>query len=283
MRGVPRSVRLAMGLRKPRPDFVPGWDLAGRVVRVGKNVSRLAQGDPVFGGCHGALAEYACGKEGAFVLKPTNLTFHQAAAVPTAGATALRGLRDVGKLQAGQTVLINGASGGVGTFAVQLAKWLGADVTGVCSSGNTGLVLSLGADHVIDYTEEDFTQSGHRYDLILDNVGGRPFSDYRRALTPIGRLIPNTGDAGFGYAVEGVVLSAFLRHKARPFLGTPTSEDLDVLKGLLASGVLKSIVDRTYPIRETPEAIRYIGAGHARGKVVITLKGLRDHVVGDED
>jgi NADPH:quinone reductase-like Zn-dependent oxidoreductase len=271
MRGVPTTVRLVVGLGRPRQDFVPGCDLAGRVAAVGKNVMRLQKGDEVFGSCSGTCAEYACAKEDKFVPKPVNLTFEQAAAVPTAAATALRGLRDAGKLQAGQMVLINGASGGVGTFAVQIAKWLGAEVTGVCSTGNTALVRSLGADHVIDYTKEDFTLSGQRYDLILDNVGGHSFSDYRRALTANGRLLPNTANAGMGYVIEALVLSALLRRQARPFLGTPTNKDLVVLKGLLESGVVTPIVDRTYSLSETPQAIGYIGAGHARGKVVITL------------
>jgi NADPH:quinone reductase-like Zn-dependent oxidoreductase len=158
---------------------------------------------------------------------------------------------------------------------VQIAKWLGAEVTGVCSSGNTELVSSLGADHVIDYTEVDFTQTGQRYDLIFDNVGGRPFSDYRRALAPDGRLLPNTGNAGIGYALEGVILSAFLRRKAHPFHGAPTSDDLRVLKGLLESGLLKPVVDKTYSLDQTPKAIAQMGSGHARGKVVITLTGSR--------
>lgn len=282
MRGMPASVRLAIGWGKPRPDFVPGRDLAGRVVAAGTGVSRLQKGDAVFGTCYGACAEYACAEEGKFVSKPENLTFGEAAAVPTAAATALRGLRDVGKVRAGQRVLINGASGGVGTFAVQIAKWLGAEVTGVCSSRNTELVSSLGADHVIDYTEVDFTQTGQRYDLVLDNVGGRPLSDYRRALTPTGRLLPNTGNAGIGYAVEGVILSTFLRHKAHPFHGAPTSDDLHVLKGLLESGLLKPIIDRTYSFDQTPKAMAQMGSGHARGKVVITLKSSRSKLAGDE-
>ncbi len=271
MRGVPAAVRLAVGLGKPRPDFVPGFDVAGRVVAVGKNVTRLQKGDEVFGACSGACAEYVCAKEDKFVLKPANLTFEQAAAVPTAAATALRGLRDVGKLRPGQKVLVNGASGGVGTFAVQIAKWLGADVTGVCSAKNVELVRSLGAEHVIDYTQQDFTQAGRLYDLILDNVGGQPFSAYRRVLTPRGTLLPNTGHAGMSYVVEAFVLSTFLRRQARPFLGTPTNADLVLLKGLLESGDLTPVIDRTYPLEETAEAIGHIGAGHARGKVVITV------------
>ena len=271
MRGVPAAVRFVVGLGKPRDNFVPGWDLAGRVAAVGRNVTSLQRGDEVFGACNGACAEYACAKEEKFAPKPVNLTFEQAAAVPTAAATALRGLRDAGKLRPGQRVLINGASGGVGTFAVQIAKSLGAEVTGVCSTGNLDLVRSLGADHVIDYTQEDFTQSGLLYDLILDNVGGHRFSDYRRALTAQGMLLPNTGNGGMGYVIEAFVLSAFLRRQARPFLGTPTNADLVVLKELLESGDVTPVIDRTYPLSETPQAIGYLGVGHARGKVVITV------------
>jgi NADPH:quinone reductase-like Zn-dependent oxidoreductase len=270
MRGVPVLIRLTMGLRRPRNGRVAGWDVAGRVEAVGSTVTRLRPGDEVFGACNGTCAEYVSAKEERFVLKPADLSFEQAAAVPTAAATALRALRDVGKVGPGQKVLVNGASGGVGTFAVQIAKWLGAEVTGVCSSRNIDLVRSLGADHVIDYTQEDFTQSGQRYDLILDNVGSRSFSDCRRALTPQGRLIPNTGHAGMGYVVKAFALSAVVRQIARPFLGTPTNEDLVLLKGLLESGKVRPVIDRTYPLEETSQAIAYVGLGHARGKVVIT-------------
>ena len=271
MRGVPVLIRLTMGLRRPRNGRVAGWDVAGRVEAVGSTVTRLRPGDEVFGACSGTCAEYVSAEEERFVLKPADLSLEQAAAVPTAAATALRALRDVGKVGPGQKVLVNGASGGVGTFAVQIAKWLGAEVTGVCSSRNIALVRSLGADHVIDYTQEDFTQSGQHYDLILDNVGSRSFSDHRRVLTPQGRLIPNTGHAGMGYVVKAFALSAVVRQIARPFLGTPTNEDLVLLKGLLESGKVRPVIDRTYPLEETPQAIAYLGLGHARGKVVITV------------
>ena len=271
MRGVPVLIRLTMGLRRPRNGRVAGWDVAGRVEAVGKKVTRLRPGDEVFGACSGTCVEYVSAGEERFVLKPADLSFERAAAVPTAAATALRALRDVGKVGPGQKVLVNGASGGVGTFAVQIAKWLGAEVTGVCSSRNIDLVRSLGADHVIDYTQEDFTQSGQHYDLILDNVGSHSFADNRRVLTPQGRLIPNTGHAGMGYVVKAFVLSAVVRQIARPFLGTPTNEDLVLLKGLLESGKVRPVIDRTYPLEETPQAIAYLGLGHARGKVVIIV------------
>jgi NADPH:quinone reductase-like Zn-dependent oxidoreductase len=269
MRGVPSAVRLARGLRRPRDTFVPGWDVAGRVEAIGSTVKRLRPGDEVFGACNGTCAEYVSAKEERFVPKPADLSLEQAAVVPTAAATALRALRDVGKAGPGQKVLVNGASGGVGTFAVQIAKWLGADITGVCSSRNIDLVRSLGADHVVDYTQEDFTQGGQRYDLILDNVGSRSFSEYRRVLTSQGSLIPNTGHAGMGYLLKAFVSSAVVRQIARPFLGTPTNEDLVLLKGLLEAGKVRPVIDRTYPLEETPQAIAYVGLGHARGKVVI--------------
>jgi len=270
MRGVPYLVRMSAGWPKPK-NYVPGYDVAGHVEAVGKNVTRFQPGDEVFGACNGTCAEYACAGEDKFVLKPANLTFEQAAAVPTSALAALHGLRDAGKVQPGQKVLINGASGGVGTFAVQIAKAFGAEVTGVCSTRNVDMVRSIGADHVIDYTQEDFTQSGQRYDLILDNVGNHSFSDCRRALTPQGTLIPNTGHAGMGYVVKALVLSLFVRQQGRPFVAIPNNEDLVVLKELVESGKVTPVIDRTYPLSETPEAFRYLNEGHARGKVVITV------------
>jgi NADPH:quinone reductase-like Zn-dependent oxidoreductase len=271
MRGVPYVVRMSVGLLKPRNNYVPGFDVAGHVEAVGENVTRFQPGDEVFGACSGTCAEYACAGEDKFVPKPANLTFEQAAAVPTSALAALRGLRDAGKVQPGQKVLINGASGGVGTFAVQIAKSFGAEVTGVCSTRNTGLVRSIGADHVIDYTQEDFTQSGRRYDLILDNVGNHSFSDCSRALTPQGTLIPNSGHSGMGYIVKALVLSMFVRQQGRPFVAIPTNKDLVALKELVESGKVTPVIDRTYPLSETPEAFRYLNEGHAQGKVVITV------------
>jgi NADPH:quinone reductase-like Zn-dependent oxidoreductase len=271
MRGTPYVVRASLGLRKPRGNYVPGFDAAGQVEAIGKNVARLQPGDEVFGACNGACAEYVSGAQGNFVHKPANLTFEQAAAVPTSAFAALHGLRDAGKLQPGQKLLINGASGGVGTFAVQIAKSLGAEVTGVCSTRNVDMVRSIGADHVIDYTQEDFTQSGQRYDLILDNVANRSFSDCRRALTPQGTLIPNSGHAGIGYVVKAFLRSVFMSQQGRPFVSTPNQEDLLVLKELLESGQVTPVIDRAYPLSETPEAMGYVGEGHARGKVVITV------------
>jgi NADPH:quinone reductase-like Zn-dependent oxidoreductase len=270
MRGVPYLARFAAGWPKPK-DYVPGFDLAGHVEAAGKNATRFQPGDEVFGMCGSTCAEYACAPEGSFALKPANLTFEQAAAVPTSAFAALHGLRDVGKVQPGQKVLINGASGGVGTFAVQIAKSFGAEVTGVCSTRNVDMVRSIGADHVIDYTQEDFTQSGRKYELILDNVANRSFSDCRRALTPTGLFIPNSAHAGMGYIVKAFVRSAFVRQQGRPFVSTPTNSDLVFLKELIETGKLTPVIDRTYRLSETPEALAYVGEGHARGKVVITM------------
>ena len=270
MRGSPYLARFAAGWPKPK-DYVPGLDLAGHVAAVGKNVTRFQPGDEVFGTCGGACAEYACGPEDTFVLKPARLTFAQAAAVPTSAFAALHGLRDAGKVQPGQKVLINGASGGVGTFAVQIAKSFGAEVTGVCSTRNVDMVRSIGADHVIDYTQADFTRSGQSYDLILDNVANRSFSDCRRALTARGTLVPNSAHAGMGYIVRALVRSVFVRQQGRPFVSIPNTRDLVVLKELIEIGKVTPVIDRTYRLSETPEALGYVGAGHARGKVVITM------------
>jgi len=270
MRGVPYLARFFAGWPKPK-HYVVGFAGAGVVEAVGTNVTRFQPGDEVFGECHGACAEYACAAESVFAPKPANLTFEQAAAVPTSALAALHGLRDAGKVKLGQKILINGASGGVGTFAVQIGKWLGAEVTGVCSTRNVDMVRSIGADHVIDYTQDDFTQSGQSYDLILDNVGNRSFSDCRSALTPTGIHLPNTGHAGMGYIVKAFVRSVFVHQQGRPFVSRPNNKDLVVLKELIESGKVTPVIDRTYRLSETPEALGYVGEGHARGKVVITI------------
>jgi NADPH:quinone reductase-like Zn-dependent oxidoreductase len=270
MRGNPYVARMSAGWPKPK-DYVPGYDVAGQVEAVGKNVAQYQPGDEVFGACQRTCAEYVCAAADKFAPKPANLTFEQAAAVPTSAVTALLGLRDVGKVQPGRKVLINGASGGVGTFAVQIAKAFGAEVTGVCSTKNVDMVRSIGADHVIDYTQEDFTQSGQRYDLILDNVANRSFSDCRRVLAPQGTLIPNSGHSGLSYIIKALVRSAFVRQQGRPYIAVPNHEDLVVLKELIESGKVTPVIDRTYPLSETPEAFHYLDEGHARGKVVITV------------
>jgi len=272
MRGVPFPIRMLVGFPKPKKDYVVGADLAGRVEAVGKNVTRFKPGDEVFGECSRACADYTCAEEDKLVPKPHNLTFEQAAAVPTSALTALHALRDHGKVQPGQKVLINGASGGVGTFAVQIAKVLGAEVTGVCSTGNVEMIRSIGADHVIDYTKEDFTQGARRYDLILDNVASHSFAEYRRVLEPGGSLLPSSGHAGMGYVFKAFLLSLFVRKQGRPFVSTPDQDDLITLKELVEAGRVTPVIDRTYPLREAAEAFRYLDQGHARGKVVIVVQ-----------
>ena len=270
LRGSPWLVRLIVGLPKPK-NYILGWDMAGRVAAVGSQVTRFKPGDEVFAACTGSLAEYVHVAEDKLAPKPANLTFEQAAAVPTAAVTALLGLRNAGKLQPGQTVLINGASGGVGTFAVQIAKALGAEVTGVCSTRNMDLVRSIGADYVVDYTREDFVQNGQRYDLILDNVASRSFSDLRRALTSQGKAIPNSGHAGMGYVFKAFALSLVRRQHGSMYLAVPNSQTLATLKDLIETGKVTPVIDKKYPLSETPAAFRYLVNEHARGKVVITI------------
>ena len=240
-------------------------------------MKQFQPGDEVFGSCKGAFAEYVCAPESALVPKPANVTFEQAAAVPVAAISALQSLRDKGQVRAGQNVLINGAAGGVGTFAVQIAKLLGAEVTGVCSTRNLDMVRSIGAHHVIDYTQEDFTKSGMRYDLIVDTVGNHSQRDYLRALTQDATLVQVGGpDDGnwlgplIGLA-KTVLLSKFVSQKLRPFLARMTRDDLIILREFLEAGEIVPVIDRSYPIHDVPEAIRYLEEGHARGKVVITM------------
>jgi NADPH:quinone reductase-like Zn-dependent oxidoreductase len=270
MRGVPYLVRMVAGWPKPK-NYVPGFDVAGRIEAVGRMVKQFRPGDEVFGACDGTCAEYVCAGEKSFVLKPVNLTHAQAAAVPTSALAALHGLRDAGNVRSGQKVLINGASGGVGTFAVQIARALGAEVTGVCSTRNVSLVRSLGAQHVIDYTQEDFTQGGRRFDLILDQVANRSLSECRRALDSKGKHIPNSGNSGLGYVIKAFVFSLFVRQQGRPYISIPNNADLVVLKELIESGKVTPVIDRSFPLSETPEAFRYLNEGHARGKVVIIV------------
>ena len=276
MEGVPYVFRIGFGLRGPRRK-VPGFDVAGVVEAVGTKVQDLRPGDEVFGNGKGTCAEYTTAPENALASKPDGLTFEQAAAVPTSAVAALRGIRDAGKVRPERKVLINGASGGVGTYAVQIAKALGAEVTGVCSTGNVDLVRSIGADHVIDYTQEDFTQGGPRYDLILDNVANHSLSETRRALNPRGVLLPNSGTSGgrwfgpLGRVALAFVSSPVVRKQGRPFVATVTTKDLVDLTELIEAGKLTPVIDRTYPLSETPEAMRHVSEGHARGKVVIVV------------
>ena len=276
MEGTPYIGRaMGMGLRKPK-DVRLGVDAAGRVEAVGRNVTRFKPGDEVFGAAHGAFAEYACASGRRVVLKPGNLTFEQAASIPIAGVTALQGLRDRGKVQAGQRILINGASGGVGTFAVQIAKSFGAHVTGVCSTKNLDLVRSLGADRVIDYTKEDFTSAAERYDLIVDNVGNHSLSACRRVLTPRGRYVMIGGPKGRWIAPLDRVLAAkvyswFVSQDVGMFMARMDEDDLGTLGDLIQSGKVTPVIDRIYTLSQVPEALRYLEAGHARGKVVIAV------------
>lgn len=277
MTGLPYLVRiLGYGLRAPKTR-VPGTDCAGRVEAVGKDVTHFQPGDEVFGFCQGCYAEYACARADKIVAKPANLDFEQAAAVPTSAITALQGLRDKGEVAAGQKVLIIGASGGVGTFAVQLAKVFGAEVTGVCSTPKMDLVRSIGADHVVDYTREDIAQTGERYDVILDTAGNRSLASLRGALTPRGTLVIVGGEeggkwlAGTDRQLRAALLSPLVSQRLRSFVAAARQEDLEFLKGLLESGKVTPVIDRTYPLAEAPEAIRYLTAGHARGKIVLTV------------
>jgi NADPH:quinone reductase-like Zn-dependent oxidoreductase len=281
LRGKPYIARLQLGLRKPK-DSVLGCDMAGQVEAVGKNVTMLQPGDEVFGSpfMHGfgAFAEWVSVSEDLLTSKPTTLSFEQAAAVPLAASTALQGLRDHGRIEPGHKVLIIGASGGVGTFAVQIAKSFDAEVSGVCSTRNAEMVRSLGADHVIDYTREDFTRSGQNYDLILQLAGTLSPSECRRALTSKGTLVQISGESdgrwigAVARIIKGLVLSPFVSQKMASFTVKPNKEDLQFLKQLIETGTLTPVIDRTYSLSEVPEAIRYLEEGHARGKVVVTLE-----------
>ena len=282
LRGDPYIARLQLGLRRPK-HRVLGCDVAGQVEAVGKDVATLRPGNEVFGSPFmngfGAFAERASVSEDLLAPKPANLSFEQVAAVPLAASTALQGLRDHGRIEPGHKVLIVGASGGVGTFAVQIAKSFDAEVTGVCSTRNVKMVRSLGADHVIDYTVEDFARSGQEYDLIFQLAGTRSPSEFRRALTSEGTLVQISGDSSDRWIgpvdriIKALVLSPFVSQKMASFTVNPNKEDLRFLKQLIEAGQLAPMIDRTYPLSETPEAIRYLENGHVRGKVVITVTG----------
>jgi len=276
MRADPFFARFMFGLLKPKFNIL-GVDIAGRVEAVGRNVKEFQPGDEVFGDLFacglGGFAEYACATENALVLKPANLSFDEAAAVPLAAITALQALRDKGKIQAGQKVLINGASGGVGTFAVQLAKSFGAEVTGVCSTSKSEMVRSIGADHVIDYTKEDFTKNGQHYDLIIAANGYHPISDYKRTLSPRGIYVM-TGGSG-KQMVEAMFQGSWISMTGSKKMGNlsmkSNHKDLIFMKELLEAGKVKPVIDRLYPLSEVADAMRYLEEGHARGKIVITI------------
>ena len=273
LRGKSFLLRLLNGLRKPRHNVL-GDDVAGRIESVGSKVNQFQPGDEVFGiSDFGAFAEYACVKEEYLGLKPANISFEQAAAVPTAGVTAVVGLRDNGQIQSGQKVLINGASGGVGTFAVQIAKSFGAEVTAVCSTRNMDMVRSIGADYVIDYTVEDFTQNGQQYDLILAANGYHPISDYRRALSPDGIYVATGGS--MTQSLQATMMGPFISMTGSKTMGgmmvKPNQNDLVFMKELLEAGKVVPVIDRRYPLSEVADAFRYIEEGHAIGKVVVTV------------
>lgn len=274
MKGRPYIARIMFGLRKPK-NTRPGVDVAGQVEAVGRTVTQFKPGDEVFGSCRGAFAEYVCALESTLVTKPDNVSFEQAASVPVAAYTALQGLRDKGRIQPGQKVLINGAAGGVGTFAVQIAKWLGAEVTGVCSTRNVEMVRSIGADHVIDYTQEDFTKGGQGYDVLFDCIGNHPLSACRRILNPNGRCVmaggPDKLQNILTRALTALVLSRFVSQKFVLFIARRSKEDLTIMHELMKAGNVTPVVDRRYRLSECAEALRYLAEGHARGKVVITL------------
>ena len=278
LRGRPRMLRLMVGLRRPKFNR-PGRDVAGRVESVGPGVTQFKPGDEVFGICRGSLAEYACASESALATKPANISFEEAAAIPLAGLTALQGLRGAGRIQPGQRVPINGAAGGIGTFAVQIAKSFGADVTGVCSTRNAKMVGSIGADRVVDYTREDFTRSGERYDLIYDLVTNHPFSACRRVLSPRGLLVAaGAGGADgrrfgrrMGRMLTGLLISRFTSQKVVSFMTRLKQADLITLGGLLESRKVTPVMDSRHRLSETSEAFRRLAEGHARGKIVVTV------------
>ena len=280
MRGTPYLMRRDSGLRKPK-NIRMGVDFAGTVDAIGKNVTQFKPGDEVFGGRSGAFAEYVCVRaDRAVALKPANITFEQAASVPVAAITALQCVRDKGKIQPGQKILINGASGGIGTFAVQIAKSFGADVTGVCSTRNIDMVRSIGADHVIDYTKEDFAKGSERYDVMLDNVSNRSLAECRRVVKPNGIYV-GIGGGGpsdhrwigpFGRVIHMRMLSPFVSQNMGTMLANMNKKDLTILADLMQSGKVTPVIDRTYKLSDVPEALRYLEQGHARGKVVIAVE-----------
>jgi len=276
MRADPFLIRFAFGLFKPKIQIL-GADVAGEVEAVGKNVTQFKSGDAVFGdlsGCgFGGFAEYVCAPETVLALKPANLSFEEAAAMPMASITALQGLRDIGSIKAGQKVLIYGASGGVGTFAVQIAKSFGAEVTAVCSTPKVDIARALGADHVIDYTREDFTQNGQQYDLILAANGNRSLADFEKALTSIGTYVMSGGAPSqmFQAILLGPIRSKSGGKSIKNFIAKPNQADLNTMKGLVEAGQVKPVIDKRYPLMETPSAMRYLEEGHAGGKIVITM------------
>lgn len=271
MHGTPFPARFATGFPRPKKDRVVGLDFAGVVDAVGPGVDRFGVGEEVYGECLGSCAEYTLAEVGRVARKPRSLSFGEAAAVPTSGCTALQALRDSGKVAPGHKVLINGASGGVGPFAVQIAKAMGAEVTAVCSTGNVETMQRLGADRVIDYTREDFTTGEARYDVILDNVASHSLTATRRVLAPGGIHVPSSGHGGLGWLMRAAATALVVRSQGMPLTATTNTEDLDALTGLIDAGTVRPLVDRVYPLPEAVDGFRYLDEGHARGKIVIAV------------
>ena len=270
MRGVPYFTRLVVGFPKPR-NYIPGYDAAGVVEAVGKGVTRFKVGDEVYGSISRTCAEFARASEDKLEKKPSSLSMEQAAAVPTSAIAALHGIRDAGSVKPGMKVLINGASGGVGTFAVQIAKAYGAEVTGVCSTRHVERIRSIGADHVIDYTVDDFTKGKARYDMILDNVANHPLHACRRVLSPNGTHVPNSGHSGMPYIMKAFIVSMFVKQQAGTYMATPKPGDLVELTELIEAGKIMPVIDNTYPLADFSKAMRHLNEGHAGGKVVIRV------------
>ena len=270
LNGTPFLVKFSVGFPKPK-DFIPGWDVAGKIVKVGKNITELKVGDEIFGSTESAFAEYVVMDIEKLAMKPSNLSFVEAAAAPTAAITALQRLRDGGNIRKGHKVLITGASGGVGSFAVQIAKSMGAEVTGLCSTGKVEMVKSIGADHVIDYKTDDFTRSDQRFDLILDNTGNRSFSDMKKVLSADGQIIPNSGHGGMSYVIKAFALAPFTNKIGGMKIANLNNRDFNILRKMMESGDLKPFVDKVFPLEKTPEAIKYLEDGLARGKIVISM------------
>lgn len=271
MRGRPFVARFAVGFPSPRRDYVVGLDFAGVVEKVGSGVTDFSAGDEVHGECKGACAEFTRADAHKIARKPAGVSFEQAAAVPTSACTALQALRDQGHVRSGMRVLINGASGGVGTYAVQMAKALGAEVTGVCGTRNIELVRSLGADHVIDYTREDFTDGGPRYDVIIDNVASHSLHRARRALAPGGIHVPSSGAAGMWWIIKAALTAPFVASQGKPFLALAVTDDLEAIAVMIEAGTVAPVIDKAYSFAEVPAAFGYVDTGHANGKVVITV------------
>ena len=270
LNGTPFIVRFSVGFPKPK-DFILGWDVAGKIVEVGKDITEVKVGDEIFGSTESAFAEYVVMDMNKLARKPTNMSFEEAAAAPTAAITALQRLRDGGNIRKGQKVLITGASGGVGSFAVQIAKSLGAEVTGLCSTAKVEMVKSIGADHVIDYQKDDFTKSDMRFDLILDNTGNRSFSDMKRVLTSNGMIIPNSGHGGMRYVIKAFALAPFTKKISVMKIADLNSKDFNILRKMMESGDIRPVVDKVFPFQKIPDAIKYLENGLARGKIVVSM------------